>query len=93
MFSSASSWFVADRRSLLFFDLFLPPRPARPLLGFAVLQREHALETLETLGVRTLGELGSLTETQLLACKNFGQTSLMEIKKKLEAYGLGLRAD
>jgi len=48
---------------------------------------------LETLGVRTLGELGSLTETQLLACKNFGQTSLMEIKKKLEAYGLGLKLE
>jgi DNA-directed RNA polymerase subunit alpha len=48
---------------------------------------------LDTLGVRSLGELANLSEQQLLACKNFGQTSLMEIKKKLEAYGLGLRAE
>lgn len=48
---------------------------------------------LDTLGVRSLGELANLSEQQLLTCKNFGQTSLMEIKKKLEAYGLSLRAD
>lgn len=48
---------------------------------------------LETLGVRTLGELVGLSEPQLLACKNFGQTSLMEIKKKLEAYGMALKAE
>ncbi|MSR47693.1 MAG: tetratricopeptide repeat protein [Planctomycetes bacterium] len=48
---------------------------------------------LETLGVRTLGELIGLSELQLLSCKNFGQTSLMEIKKKLEAYGLALKQE
>ncbi len=48
---------------------------------------------LDTLGVRSLGELIGLSEQQLLACKNFGQTSLMELKKKLEAYGLVLKAD
>ena len=48
---------------------------------------------LDTLGVRTLGELANLSEQQLLACKNFGQTSLMEIKKKLETYGLVLKPD
>ncbi len=48
---------------------------------------------LDTLGVRTLGELIGLSEPQLLACKNFGQTSLMELKKKLEAYGLSLKAE
>jgi DNA-directed RNA polymerase subunit alpha len=48
---------------------------------------------LDTLGVRSLGELANLSEQQLLACKNFGQTSLMEIKKKLEAYGLSLKAE
>ena len=31
------------------------------------------------------------TEDQLLACKNFGQTSLNEIKKKLADLGLTLR--
>ncbi len=49
--------------------------------------------TLETLGVRTLGELCSMSEPQLLACKNFGQTSLTELKKKLEAYGLALKTE
>lgn len=48
---------------------------------------------LDTLGVRTLGELIGLTEAQLLACKNFGQTSLTELKKKLEQYGLALKAE
>lgn len=48
---------------------------------------------LDTLGVRSLGELANLSEQQLLSCKNFGQTSLMEIKKKLETYGLALKAD
>jgi DNA-directed RNA polymerase subunit alpha len=48
---------------------------------------------LDTLGVRTLGEVANLTEPQLLACKNFGQTSLMEIRKKLETYGLALRKE
>jgi len=48
---------------------------------------------LDTLGVRTLGELCGLSEQQLLACKNFGQTSLMEIKKKLEAFGMTFKAD
>jgi len=48
---------------------------------------------LDTLGVRALGDLANLTEQQLLACKNFGQTSLMEIKKKLETYGLALKAE
>jgi DNA-directed RNA polymerase subunit alpha len=48
---------------------------------------------LETLGIRTLGDLTNLSEPQLLACKNFGQTSLMEIKKKLETYGLALKSE
>jgi DNA-directed RNA polymerase subunit alpha len=48
---------------------------------------------LDTLGVRSVGELAALSENQLLACKNFGQTSLQEIKKKLESFGLSLRAE
>jgi DNA-directed RNA polymerase subunit alpha len=43
--------------------------------------------------VRSVGELAALSENQLLACKNFGQTSLQEIKKKLESFGLSLRAE
>ena len=48
---------------------------------------------LDTLGIRSVGELAGLSEAQLLACKNFGQTSLQEIKKKLESLGLALRTE
>ena len=36
-------------------------------------------------------ELASRTEDELLGCKNFGQTSLNEIKQQLATLGLGLR--
>ena len=48
---------------------------------------------LETLGMRTLGDVANLSERQLLGCKNFGQTSLLEIKKKVELYGLTLKPE
>ncbi|HTE06596.1 MAG TPA: DNA-directed RNA polymerase subunit alpha C-terminal domain-containing protein, partial [Planctomycetota bacterium] len=47
---------------------------------------------LTTLGINTVGELASTSEDTLLACKNFGQTSLVEIKTKLEELGLSLAA-
>ncbi|MHC4443596.1 MAG: tetratricopeptide repeat protein [Planctomycetota bacterium] len=46
---------------------------------------------LQRLGVTTLGDLTMRTEAELLATKNFGQTSLVEIKKKLEEFGLSFR--
>jgi DNA-directed RNA polymerase subunit alpha len=45
---------------------------------------------LERLGIETLGELMALTDEKLLACKNFGETSLNEIKQVLRRYGLNL---
>ena len=50
-------------------------------------------KALENLEVRTIGDLTRIGEPQLLSCKNFGQTSLMEIKKKLADLGLALKAD
>lgn len=47
---------------------------------------------LQRLGISTLGELALRTESELLATKNFGQTSLNEIKQQLETFGLSLRA-
>jgi DNA-directed RNA polymerase subunit alpha len=38
--------------------------------------------------IRTLGDLVAKTETEMLALKNFGKTSLKEIKQKLSAIGL-----
>jgi len=51
----------------------------------------RARKALQTLGVTTLGELASRTEAELMGVKNFGQTSLMEIKERLADFGLGLR--
>lgn len=49
-------------------------------------------KALDNLKIGTVGQLAEISEDQLLACKNFGQTSLVEIKKKLADLGLGLRA-
>mgnify|MGYP000691355709 FL=1 len=46
---------------------------------------------LSRLNIRTLGDLIMRTEAELLGCKNFGVTSLNEIKDRLAEYGLSLR--
>lgn len=46
---------------------------------------------LNLLQIKTLGQLAEVTEQQLVSCKNFGQTSLNEIRKKLSDYGLSLK--
>lgn len=48
-------------------------------------------KALQMLGIHSLGELAARTEAELLGVKNFGQTSLDEIKAKLVEHGLGLR--
>ena len=45
---------------------------------------------LERLGAVTLGDVAALSEEKLLACKNFGQTSLEEVKLLLRQHGLSL---
>jgi DNA-directed RNA polymerase subunit alpha len=44
------------------------------------------------LGVTTVGELCQRTEAELMACKNFGQTSMNEIKQKLAELGVSLKS-
>ena len=51
----------------------------------------HSRKALQMLGIHSLGELAARTEAELLGVKNFGQTSLDEIKAKLVEHGLGLR--
>ncbi len=46
---------------------------------------------LQRLNLLTVADLIQKTEAELLAVKNFGQTSLNEIKHKLAEYGLSLR--
>jgi DNA-directed RNA polymerase subunit alpha len=45
---------------------------------------------LQKMGVRTLGDLTRTTEQELLASKNFGETSLVEIRDMLNSKGLEL---
>jgi DNA-directed RNA polymerase subunit alpha len=46
---------------------------------------------LQKLDIRTLDDLTRKTEAELLGCKNFGVTSLNEIKKAIGSLGLSLR--
>lgn len=50
----------------------------------------RARTCLKKMNIRTLGDLTRVTESQLLASKNFGETSLDEIKEMLTAKGLRL---
>ena len=45
---------------------------------------------LQRMGVRTLGDLARTSEAELLASKNFGETSLVEIREMLVSKGLQL---
>ena len=45
---------------------------------------------LQKMGVHTLGDLARTTEEEILASKNFGETSLVEIKEMLASKGLSL---
>jgi len=47
---------------------------------------------LQKLNLRTLAELTRTTDAELLGCKNFGVTSLNEIKRVLANLGLSLRS-
>ena len=51
----------------------------------------RAKRALGKLGVINVSELVSKTEAELLGCKNFGVTSLNEIKERLTGFGLSLR--
>ena len=46
---------------------------------------------IEMFKLRNIGDLAQKTEAELMACPNFGQTSLNEIKSKLDAFGLSLK--
>jgi DNA-directed RNA polymerase subunit alpha len=51
----------------------------------------RSLKCTRTLGIETVGDLTQKSEKDLLACPNFGQTSLNEMKQKLAGYGLSLK--
>lgn len=51
----------------------------------------RARKCLQWLGINTLGDLAVHSEAELLSIKNFGQTSMQELKRQLALYGLSLR--
>ncbi len=46
---------------------------------------------VDLLKIKMIGDLSGRTEAELLSCPNFGQTSLNEIRTKLDELGLALR--
>ncbi len=59
-----------------------------PITDFELSARSR--NCLERAGINTLGDLTRVTETELLAGKNFGDTSLREIRDILAARGLSI---
>lgn len=53
----------------------------------------RARKCMIRLGISTIGELVRRTGDELLECKNFGVTSLNEVREKLTGHGLKLRGD
>ncbi len=53
----------------------------------------RARKCMARLGLNTIGELVRKTGDELLECKNFGVTSLTELREKLGPMGLKLRGD
>ena len=51
----------------------------------------RARKALQQLGAQSIGDLASRTEAELMGVKNFGQTSLVEIREKLGHFNLDLR--
>lgn len=51
----------------------------------------RARKALQLLTIQTLGDLASHTEAELMGIKNFGATSLKEVRERLAEHGLGLR--
>ena len=63
------------------------------VLGIPVTDFELSVRSrncLQQMGIMTLGDLCRCTEQELLASKNFGETSLIEIKEMLASKGLRL---
>jgi DNA-directed RNA polymerase subunit alpha len=68
----------------------LPPEILNKSVGDLELS-VRSRKALQRLNINSLGELASRTEDELLGCKNFGTTSLNEIKQQLGTFGLNLR--
>ncbi|MGQ0613009.1 MAG: DNA-directed RNA polymerase subunit alpha [Planctomycetaceae bacterium] len=73
-----------------------PPLEMREKLALPLAELDlsvRASNCLEAENVKTIGDLVRLSEADLLAMKNFGKTSLREVRQKLIAHGLSLEMD
>jgi DNA-directed RNA polymerase subunit alpha len=61
---------------------------ALPVTDFELSVRSR--NCLQKMGIQTLGDLARTSEEEILASKNFGETSLVEIKEMLASKGLSL---
>jgi DNA-directed RNA polymerase subunit alpha len=61
---------------------------ALPVSDFELSVRSR--NCLQKMGIHTLGDLARTSESEILASKNFGETSLVEIKEMLASKGLSL---
>ncbi|MGD1915861.1 MAG: DNA-directed RNA polymerase subunit alpha C-terminal domain-containing protein [Phycisphaerales bacterium] len=61
----------------------------KPVTDLALSVR--ARRALQLLNIQTLGDLVSHTEAELMGVKNFGATSLTEVKERLSDIGMSLR--
>ena len=71
----------------------VPHNPTQQILRTRVADFElsaRARNCLQQMGIQTLNDLCSYTEAELLSSKNFGETSLEEIKQMLASRGLQL---
>lgn len=59
---------------------------SRPVTDFELSVRSR--NCLATMGIDSLGDLTRVTEQELLAGKNFGETSLIEVRELMQAHGL-----
>ncbi len=61
------------------------------VLGISISQFELSVRSrncLQKMGIQTLGDLTKVSETELLNSKNFGETSLVEIREMMSQKGL-----
>jgi DNA-directed RNA polymerase subunit alpha len=68
----------------------------RDILRHSVDELELSMRSrrcLDSLGVKTIGDLASMTKDELLSTRNFGRTSLDEIREKLAEHELALSGD
>ncbi|QDT33491.1 DNA-directed RNA polymerase subunit alpha C-terminal domain-containing protein [Thalassoglobus polymorphus] len=61
---------------------------ARPVTDFELSVRSR--NCLATMGIDTLGQLTEISEQELLSGKNFGETSLIEVRELMEVHGLSI---